>query len=240
MQQSDWLDYFRAVHGREPSVQEMAQAFERGEFEKEVVTGPEEKATASADETIATPPLAQEEMKATALPTPGQEVAPKVTKGPQSSDAPFPSSQMGSNAQSGKTLGSQMKTNLIMIGLGMILPLLGGLMDVFWHLLYGADPLIWIANGFLWVVLAFVLSLLGLLPVLINKTPHKWLLFGISIGVGIFTRGLDYLLGTFGILAPVSGLISFIAWIVLLVISINLNQKQALEQQRQLWQNLAD
>ena len=32
MKQQDWIDFFQAVHGRNPSIQEMAEAANRGEF----------------------------------------------------------------------------------------------------------------------------------------------------------------------------------------------------------------
>ena len=32
MKQQDWIDFFQAVHGRNPSIQEMAEAAKRGEF----------------------------------------------------------------------------------------------------------------------------------------------------------------------------------------------------------------
>ena len=35
MKQQDWIDFFQAVHGRNPSIQEMAEAANRGEFVRE-------------------------------------------------------------------------------------------------------------------------------------------------------------------------------------------------------------
>lgn len=35
MKQQDWIDFFQAVHGRNPSIQEMAEAANRGEFIRE-------------------------------------------------------------------------------------------------------------------------------------------------------------------------------------------------------------
>ena len=35
MKQQDWIDFFQAVHGRNPSIQEMADAAKRGEFVRE-------------------------------------------------------------------------------------------------------------------------------------------------------------------------------------------------------------
>ena len=32
MKQQDWIDFFQAVDGRTPSIQEMAEAANRGEF----------------------------------------------------------------------------------------------------------------------------------------------------------------------------------------------------------------
>ena len=32
MKQQDWIDFFQAVHGRNRSIQEMAEAANRGEF----------------------------------------------------------------------------------------------------------------------------------------------------------------------------------------------------------------
>ncbi|CAD0170919.1 conserved protein of unknown function [Streptococcus thermophilus] len=32
MKQQDWIDFFQAVHGRNPSIQEMAEVANRGEF----------------------------------------------------------------------------------------------------------------------------------------------------------------------------------------------------------------
>ena len=35
MNQKDWIDFFQAVNGRNPSIQEMADAAKRGEFVRE-------------------------------------------------------------------------------------------------------------------------------------------------------------------------------------------------------------
>lgn len=35
MKQQDWIDFFQAVHGRNPSIQEMAEAAQKGEFVRE-------------------------------------------------------------------------------------------------------------------------------------------------------------------------------------------------------------
>ena len=35
MKQQDWIDFFQAVNGRNPSIQEMADAAKRGEFVRE-------------------------------------------------------------------------------------------------------------------------------------------------------------------------------------------------------------
>ena len=35
MKQQDWIDFFQAVNGRNPSIQEMAEAANRGEFVRE-------------------------------------------------------------------------------------------------------------------------------------------------------------------------------------------------------------
>ena len=32
MKQQDWIDFFQAVNGRNPSIQEMAEAAQKGEF----------------------------------------------------------------------------------------------------------------------------------------------------------------------------------------------------------------
>ena len=35
MKQQDWIDFFQAVNGRNPSIQEMAEAAQKGEFIRE-------------------------------------------------------------------------------------------------------------------------------------------------------------------------------------------------------------
>ena len=35
MKQQDWIDFFQAVNGRNPSIQEMAEAAQKGEFVRE-------------------------------------------------------------------------------------------------------------------------------------------------------------------------------------------------------------
>ena len=35
MKQQDWIDFFQAVNGRNPSIQEMAEAAKKGEFVRE-------------------------------------------------------------------------------------------------------------------------------------------------------------------------------------------------------------
>ena len=47
MKQQDWIDFFQAVNGRNPSIQEMAEAAQKGEFVRETP-----KQTAEVTETV--------------------------------------------------------------------------------------------------------------------------------------------------------------------------------------------
>ena len=67
MKQQDWIDFFQAVNGRNPSIQEMAEAAQKGEFVRETP-----KQTVEVTETVS--------QKETVETTNGSEVVEDVYK----------------------------------------------------------------------------------------------------------------------------------------------------------------
>lgn len=227
MKQNDWLDYFSAIHGRVPSIEEMAEAYDRGEFVK--------------DDTRDRPGSSQTEVVKDQLVQPNPlslnqadfaETGAEAQKTKSSSEAhllPF--------AGQARWSKNQTKTNLLMVALGTVTLLVELIFTALNEGELGSDLLGWFVFLYMSLIMAIIFSAIGLIPVLINKTPQKWLLFGISIGVGIFTAGLSSLLDSLGFETYLLSLLTYVTWLVLLVFSVHLNQKQAQKRQRQMMQS---
>lgn len=247
MTQEDWLDYFQAINGRDPSVQEMADAEKRGEFVKEAPEAPlvEVAEPVQAEETLETPepelPLSDEDAVAqepfTAPEAPTQEASQagpeqaqgfnQEAKGQGSSTADqFTAfaNQAGEGFQkAGKSAQSfwakqskNTQTNVIMIGIALIIPFLvcllafaGALSDVSY---YGPSALI---GGLFGALFFFILwgigAVLYILPGLLSKTDKKWLFFILSVALSW----------------------TFIGWVALLIFAVTTNNA---EKQRQQYQ----
>ena len=268
MKQQDWIDFFQAVNGRNPSIQEMAEADQKGEFVREtpkqtaevtetvsqketvettngsgvvepaepipstevvetaendvdsydVAEEPLTNSTADEDETFQTTNLAQEKQSKTFQ----EQVKPVVETASQTVNQ-FANQTGETFQQESKNLNETWKkqdkktqTNLIMLAIADI-PF------IIWALgLY----LIGVARDEVGATLPLALFLLIfslpfvallILPALLNKTDEKWLVFVLSILLNW----------------------TFIGWVILLVVSINMNKEAERIKQQQMMMQMA-
>ena len=268
MKQQDWIDFFQAVNGRNPSIQEMAEAAQKGEFVRETpkqtvevtetvsqketvetkqdseVVEPAESApstevvetaeknvdsydvaeepltnsTADEEETFQATNLAQEKQAKTFQ----EQVKPVVETASQTVNQ-FANQTGETFQQASKNLNETWKkqdkktqTNLIMLAIADI-PF------IIWALgLY----LIGVASDEVGATLPLALFLLIfslpfvaliILPALLNTTDEKWLVFVLSILLNW----------------------TFIGWVILLVVSINMNKEAERIKQQQMMMQMA-
>ena len=237
MNQQDWIDYFQAINGRNPSIQEMAEAAKNGEFIRD--SHPDEQ---KVDNTVTTDDIAEEPINNTGAQevTPGQEETQNqgssttehtetTNPGNDSSYNQFNQTveaanefanqankvllQAGDNAKA--TWDKQSKntrTNFIMGAIVTLPVLLWALAAFFFTLSNGLDYFGAAIFGAFFVLIVFIPAvLIGILPALLNKTEKKWLFFLMSLLLSWTTIG----------------------WIVLLLVSINMNKEAERTRQRQ-------
>ena len=268
MKQQDWIDFFQAVNGRNPSIQEMAEAAQKGEFVRETpkqtvevtepvpqketvettngseVVEPTEPApstevvettendvdsydvaeepltnsTADEEETFQATNLAQEKQSKTFQ----EQVKPVVETASQTVNQ-FANQTGETFQQASKNLNETWKkqdkktqTNLIMLAVADI-PFIIWALGIY---------LIGVANDEVGATLPLALFLLIfslpfvaliILPALLNKTDEKWLVFVLSILLNW----------------------TFIGWVILLVVSINMNKEAERIKQQQMMMQMA-
>ena len=268
MKQQDWIDFFQAVNGRNPSIQEMAEAAQKGEFVRETpkqtvevtepvsqketvettngseVVEPTEPApstevvetaekdvdnydvaeepltnsTADEEETFQATNLAQEK-QAKAF---QEQVKPAVETASQTVNQ-FANPTGETFQQASKNLNDTWKkqdkktqTNLIMLAIASI-------PAIFWALgllLLGVLDDNVVAGLFSACVSLIILLpsiALLILPALLNKTDKKWLIFVLSILLNW----------------------TFLGWVILLVVSINMNKEAERIKQQQMMMQMA-
>lgn len=268
MKQQDWIDFFQAVNGRNPSIQEMAEAAQKGEFVREtpkqtvevtetvsqketvetkqdsevveptepapsteVVESPEKdvdsydvaeepltNSTADEDETFQATNLAQENQAETFQ----EQVKPVVETASQTVHQ-FANQTGETFQQSSKNLNETWKkqdkktqTNLIMLAVASIPAILWALGMILLGI--ASDDLsAGLITALLSVIINFPLVVLLILPALLNKTDKKWPIFILS-----------FLLGW-----------TFIGWVILLVVSINMNKEAERIKQQQMMMQMA-
>lgn len=268
MKQQDWIDFFQAVNGRNPSIQEMAEAAQKGEFVRETpkptveitktvsqketvetkqdskVVEPVESApstevvetaekdvdsydvaeepltnsTADEEETFQATNLAQEKQSKTFQ----EQVKPVVETASQTVNQ-FANQTGETFQQASKNLNDTWKkqdkktqTNLIMLAIADI-PFIIWALGI--YLIGVASDEVGATLPLALFLLIFSLPFVALiiLPALLNKTDEKWLVFVLSILLNW----------------------TFIGWVILLVVSINMNKEAERIKQQQMMMQMA-
>lgn len=268
MKQQDWIDFFQAVNGRNPSIQEMAEAAQKGEFVRETpkqtvevtetvsqketvetkqdseVVEPAESApstevvetaeknvdsydvaeepltnsTADEEETFQATNLAQEKQAKTFQ----EQVKPVVETASQTVNQ-FANQTGETFQQASKNLNETWKkqdkktqTNLIMLAIADI-PFIIWALGI--YLIGVASDEVGATLPLALFLLIFSLPFVALiiLPALLNKTDEKWLVFVLSILLNW----------------------TFIGWVILLVVSINMNKEAERIRQQQMMMQMA-
>ena len=268
MKQQDWIDFFQAVNGRNPSIQEMAEAAQKGEFVRETpkqtvevtetvsqketvetkqdseVVEPAESApstevvetaeknvdsydvaeepltnsTADEKETFQATNLAQEKQAKTFQ----EQVKPVVETASQTVNQ-FANQTGETFQQASKNLNETWKkqdkktqTNLIMLAIADI-PFIIWALGI--YLIGVASDEVGATLPLALFLLIFSLPFVALiiLPALLNKTDEKWLVFVLSILLNW----------------------TFIGWVILLVVSINMNKEAERIKQQQMMMQMA-
>ena len=268
MKQQDWIDFFQAVNGRNPSIQEMAEAAQKGEFVRETpkqtvevtetvsqketvetkqdseVVEPAESAPstevvetaendvdsydvaeepltnsiADEEETFQATNLAQEKQAKTFQ----EQVKPVVETASQTVNQ-FANQTGETFQQASKNLNETWKkqdkktqTNLIMLAIADI-PFIIWALGI--YLIGVASDEVGATLPLALFLLIFSLPFVALiiLPALLNKTDEKWLVFVLSILLNW----------------------TFIGWVILLVVSINMNKEAERIKQQQMMMQMA-
>ena len=221
MKQQDWIDFFQAVNGRNPSIQEMAEAAQKGEFVRET---PKQTVEAtknlSQKETVETAEndvdnydVAEEPLADTNL----EELQDLPNTSPASSQTNATFQHPNHNFNETWTQHeSKSQTNLIMIAIASIPVILWALAMILFGI--ASDELSGgLLTAFLSIIISLPLVVLQILPALLNKTDKKWPIFILS-----------FLLGW-----------TFIGWVIFLVISINTNKEAERIRQQQMMMQMA-
>ena len=268
MKQQDWIDFFQAVNGRNPSIQEMAEAAQKGEFVREtpkqtveitkpvpqkdtvetkqdsegveptepapstevvettendvdsydVAEEPLTNSTADEEETFQATNLAQEKQSKTFQ----EQVKPVVETASQTVNK-FANQTGETFQQASKNLNETWKkqdkktqTNLIMLAIADI-PFIIWALGI--YLIGVASDEVGATLPLALFLLIFSLPFVALiiLPALLNKTDEKWLVFVLSILLNW----------------------TFIGWVILLVVSINMNKEAERIKQQQMMMQMA-
>ena len=268
MKQQDWIDFFQAVHGRNPSIQEMAEAANRGEFIRETpkqtvevtepvpqketvettngseVVEPTEPApstevvettendvdsydvaeepltnsTADEDETFQATNLAQEKQAKTFQ----EQVKPAVETASQTVNQ-FANQTGETFQQASKNLNETWKkqdkktqTNLIMLAVDDI-PFIIWALGIYLSGVASDEVGATLPLALFLLIFSLPFVALIILPALLNKTDEKWLVFVLSILLNW----------------------TFIGWVILLVVSINMNKEAERIKQQQMMMQMA-
>ena len=268
MKQQDWIDFFQAVNGRNPSIQEMAEAAQKGEFVREtpkqtveitkpvpqkdtvetkqdsegveptepapstevvetaekdvdsydVAEEPLTNSTVNEEGTFQATNLAQENQSKTFQ----EQVKPVVETASQTVNQ-FANPTGETFQQASKNLNETWKkqdkktqTNFIMLAIADI-PFIIWALGI--YLIGVASDEVGATLPLALFLLIFSLPFVALiiLPALLNKTDKKWLIFVLSILLNW----------------------TFIGWVILLVVSINMNKEAERIKQQQMMMQMA-
>ena len=221
MKQQDWIDFFQAVNGRNPSIQEMAEAAQKGEFVRETPkptveitkTVPQKDTVETAENDVDNYDVAEEPLADTNL----EELQDLPNTSPASSQTNATFQHPNHNFNETWTQHeSKSRTNLIMIAIASIPVILWALAMILFGI--ASDELSGgLLTAFLSIIISLPLVVLQILPALLNKTDKKWPIFILS-----------FLLGW-----------TFIGWIILLAVSINTNKEAERIRQQQMMMQMA-
>ena len=221
MKQQDWIDFFQAVNGRNPSIQEMAEAAQKGEFVRETpkptveITKPvpQKETVETAENDVDNYDIAEEPLADTNL----EELQDLPNTSPASSQTNATFQHPNHNFNETWTQHeSKSQTNLIMIAIASIPVILWALAMILFGI--ASDELSGgLLTAFLSIIISLPLVVLQILPALLNKTDKKWPIFILS-----------FLLGW-----------TFIGWVIFLVISINTNKEAERIRQQQMMMQMA-
>ena len=221
MKQQDWIDFFQAVNGRNPSIQEMAEAAQKGEFVRETpkqtveVTEsvPQKEVVETTEKDVDSYDVAEEPLADSNL----EEIQDSPNTSPLSgqNNATFQYNSHNFN-KTWTQHESKSQTNLIMIAIASIPVILWALAMILFGI--ASDELsAGLLTAFLSIIIDLPLVVLLILPALLNKTDKKWLIFILS-----------FLLSW-----------TFIGWVILLVVSINMNKEAERIKQQQMMMQMA-
>ena len=268
MKQQDWIDFFQAVNGRNPSIQEMAEAAQKGEFVRETpkqtvevtetvsqketvettngseVVDPTESApsievvetaekdvdsydvaeepltisSADEEETFQATNLAQEKQAKTFQ----EQVKPVVETASQTVNQ-FANQTGETFQQASKNLNETWKraekksqTNLIMLAVADI-PFIIWALGIYLIGVASDEVGATLPPALFLLIFSLPFVALIILPALLNKTDEKWLVFVLSILLNW----------------------TFIGWVILLVVSINMNKEAERIKQQQMMMQMA-
>ena len=221
MKQQDWIDFFQAVNGRNPSIQEMAEAAQKGEFVRETpkptveITKPvpQKETVETAENDVDNYDVAEEPLADTNL----EELQDLPNTSPASSQTNATFQHPNHNFNETWTQHeSKSQTNLIMIAIASIPVILWALAMILFGI--ASDELSGgLLTAFLSIIISLPLVVLQILPALLNKTDKKWPIFILA-----------FLLGW-----------TFIGWVIFLVISINTNKEAERIRQQQMMMQMA-
>lgn len=242
MKQQDWIDFFQAVNGRNPSIQEMAEAAQKGEFvretpkptveitkpvpQKETVEttngsevveptkpAPSTEVVETAEKDVDNYDVAEEPLADTNLEE--QQDLPNTSPASSQTNATFQHPNHNFN-ETWTQHESKSQTNLIMIAIASIPVILWALAMILFGI--ASDELSGgLLTAFLSIIISLPLVVLQILPALLNKTDKKWPIFILS-----------FLLGW-----------TFIGWVIFLVISINTNKEAERIRQQQMMMQMS-
>ena len=221
MKQQDWIDFFQAVNGRNPSIQEMAEAAQKGEFVRETPkptveitkTVPQKDTVETAENDVDNYDVAEEPLADPNL----EELQDLPNTSPASSQTNATFQHPNHNFNETWTQHeSKSQTNLIMIAIASIPVILWALAMILFGI--ASDELSGgLLTAFLSIIISLPLVVLQILPALLNKTDKKWPIFILS-----------FLLGW-----------TFIGWVIFLVISINTNKEAERIRQQQMMMQMS-
>ncbi|MFR2063374.1 MAG: hypothetical protein ACLS36_05545 [Streptococcus sp.] len=176
MKQQDWIDFFQAVNGRNPSIQEMAEAAQKGEFVRETpkptveITKPvpQKETVETAENDVDNYDVAEEPLADTNL-----EELGFANTSPASSQTNATFQHPNHNFNETWTQHeSKSQTNLIMIAIASIPVILWALAMILFEL--PVMSLVDLLTAFLSIIISLPLVVLQILPALLNKTDKKW------------------------------------------------------------------
>ena len=268
MKQQDWIDFFQAVNGRNPSIQEMAEAAQKGEFVREtpkqtveitkpvpqkdtvetkqdsegveptepapstevvettendvdsydVAEEPLTNSTVNEEGTFQATNLAQENQSKTFQ----EQVKPVVETASQTVNQ-FANQTGETFQQASKNLNETWKkqdkktqTNLIMLAVADI-PFIIWSLGIYLIGVASDEVGATLPSALFLLIFSLPFVALIILPALLNKTDKKWLIFVLSILLNW----------------------TFIGWIILLVVSINMNKEADRIKQQQMMMQMA-